>query len=55
MPSIGGGEQSPPPYRGNVRKRKEIETDGTRKDILTLEVLLDIRELISKEIKKKTK
>jgi len=32
-----------------MRKRKEIEEDGTRKDILTLEVLLDIRELLGKK------
>lgn len=29
-----------------MRKRSEIEKDGTRKDILTLEVLLDIRDLL---------
>ncbi len=29
-----------------MRSRKEIEVDGTRKDILTLEVLLDIRDLL---------
>ena len=37
-----------------MRKRKDIEGDGTRKDLLTLEVLLDIRELILKA-KTKTK
>jgi len=31
-----------------MRKRKDIEGDGTRKDILTLEVLLDIRDLLKK-------
>ena len=36
-----------------MRKRKEIEKDGTRKDILSLEVLLDIRDIIIKQIKKK--
>ena len=36
-----------------MRKRKEILQDGTRKDILSLEVLLDIRDLIIKQIKKK--
>ena len=30
-----------------MRKRKEIEKDGLRKDILTLEVLLDIRDLLT--------
>ena len=29
-----------------MRNRKEIEADETRKDILQLEVLLDIRELL---------
>jgi len=29
-----------------MRSRKEIEADGSRKDILALEVLLDIRELL---------
>jgi len=29
-----------------MRKREEIEKDGTRIDILQLEVLLDIRELL---------
>ena len=37
-----------------MRSRKEIEADGTRKDILTLEVLLDIRDLLQKQ-KKVTK
>ena len=32
-----------------MRKRKEIEVDGSRKDILALEVLLDIRELLKKK------
>ena len=36
-----------------MRKRKEILQDGTRKDILSLEVLLDIRDIIIKQIKKK--
>jgi len=36
-----------------VRKREEIEKDGTRKDILALEVLLDIRDLLKKQAKKK--
>ena len=35
-----------------VRSRKEIEADGARKDILALEVLLDIRQLLQ-EIKRK--
>jgi hypothetical protein len=43
-----------------MRTRKEIEKDGSRKDILTLEVLLDIRDLLTKqkpkrEYTKKTK
>jgi len=38
--------------RGNMRSRKEIELDGARKDILTLEVMLDIREVLKP--KKKT-
>lgn len=29
-----------------MRKREAIESDGTRKDILTLEVLLDVRDLL---------
>jgi len=33
----------------SMRTRKEIEQDGSRKDILTLEVLLDIRDLLSKK------
>lgn len=36
-----------------MRKRKEIEKDGTRQDILSLEVLLDIRDILIKETKKK--
>jgi len=36
-----------------MRQRKDIEKDGTRLDILQLEVLLDIRELIKKAPKKK--
>jgi len=31
-----------------MRKRDEIERDGTRKDILVQEILLDIRELLIK-------
>ena len=38
-----------------MRTRKAIEQDGTRKDIVTLEVLLDIRELLIKEAKKNKK
>ena len=38
-----------------MRKRKDIEKDGTLKDILKLEVLLDIRDLLTpKKPKKKT-
>ncbi len=29
-----------------MRTRKEIEHDGTRKDVLLLEVLLDVRDMI---------
>lgn len=36
-----------------MRSKKEIENDGQRKDILQLEVLLDIRELLKKQAKKK--
>jgi len=35
-----------------MRKRNLIEKDGTRKDILALEVLLDIRDLLIKQGKK---
>ena len=35
-----------------MRNRKEIEADSTRTDILTLEVLLDIREILIKATKK---
>lgn len=38
-----------------MRKRKEIEKDGTRVDILFLEVLLDLRDLMVKQEKKKKK
>lgn len=38
-----------------MRPRKEIELDGTRKDVLALEVLLDIRELLKKDKVKKSK
>jgi hypothetical protein len=36
-----------------MRKRTQIEKDGTRKDILQLEVLLDIRDLFIKQNKRK--
>ena len=36
-----------------MRSKKQIEADGTRKDLLSLEVLLDIRELLVKALKKK--
>ena len=38
-----------------MRKRKEIEKDSSKADILILEVLLDIRDLLKKKaaIKKK--
>lgn len=35
-----------------MRKRKLIENDGSRVDVLVLEVLLDIRELLKKTVKK---
>ncbi len=38
-----------------MRSKSEIKTDGARKDILVLEVLLDIRELLAKANKKKKK
>ena len=38
-----------------MRKREAIEKDGTRKDILIVEVLLDIRELIQKQAKRPKK
>ena len=40
-----------------MRSKSDIEKDGMRKDILQLEVLLDIRELLKKAAKrpKKTK
>jgi len=36
-----------------VRKRKDIETDATRKEDLIIEVLLDIRDILIKATKKK--
>ena len=38
-----------------MRSKSEIKADGARKDILALEVLLDIRELLAKANKKKKK
>jgi len=35
-----------------MRKRQDIESDGKRVDLLTLEVLLDIRDLLVKKEKK---
>lgn len=32
-----------------MRKRKDIANDGTRTDMLCLEVLLDIRDLLEKK------
>ena len=43
------------PEGEEVRTRKQIELDGSRKDMLILEVLLDIRGLLVKASKKKTK
>ena len=37
-----------------MRTRKEIEQNGARKDILILEVLLDIRELLTKQKPKRS-
>ena len=34
-----------------MRSKNVIENDGTRKDILALEVLLDIRDLLKKQEK----
>ena len=36
-----------------MRIRKEIESDGKRKEDLIIEVLLDIRELLKRQIKRK--
>ena len=38
-----------------MRKRQDIEKDGTRVEILLLEVMLDIRELLKKNTPKKSK
>jgi len=38
-----------------MRRRKAIEEDGARKDILILEVLLDIRDCLVKATKQKPK
>ena len=38
-----------------MRSRPDIEKDGTRKDMLQLEVLLDIRELLKKQAKRPKK
>jgi len=55
-PSLGlGGFGSPSQLIEKMRKRKEIEKDGTKKDTLILEVLLDIRELLVKERKRTIK
>jgi len=43
------------PEGKKMRTRKAIEQDGSRKDMLILEVLLDIRGLLVKASKKKTK
>ena len=39
-------------WGAKMRKRELIEADGTRKDILTLEVLLDLRDLLAKQGKR---
>jgi len=36
-----------------MRKRKDIEKDGTRKEDLIIEVLLDIRDILVKQVKTK--
>ena len=38
-----------------MRRRKAIEEDASRKDVLILEVLLDIRDCLVKATKKKVK
>lgn len=38
-----------------MRKRKEISSDPRRKEDLIIEVLLDIRDMLAKELKKKRK
>lgn len=38
-----------------MRPGKEIKADGSRPEFLVLEVLLDIRDLLAKELKKKNK
>uniref|UniRef100_A0A6M3K8U1 Uncharacterized protein n=2 Tax=viral metagenome TaxID=1070528 RepID=A0A6M3K8U1_9ZZZZ len=38
-----------------MRSRKQIENDGTKVDTLSLEVLLDIRDLMVKQAKKEKK
>ena len=43
------------PEGKKMRTRKAIEQDGSRSDLLSLEVLLDIRELLIKVLKKKKK
>ena len=43
------------PCGESMRSRKVIESDGTRTDILALEVLLDMRDLMVKTTKRKPK
>jgi len=38
-----------------MRKRKDIEKDGTRPEFLLVEVLLDIRDILVKSTKRKKK
>jgi hypothetical protein len=38
-----------------MRKKEEILKDGTRPDLLSLEVLLDIRQLLIEQDKKQEK
>jgi len=38
-----------------MRKRKDIEKDGKLRELLILEVLLDIRDILIKQTKKKKK
>ena len=46
--SLKRGLLSPLPCDKGMRKREVIEKDGARIDIKTLEVLIDIRDLLNK-------
>ena len=43
------------PLKTIMRKRSEVEQDGKRVELLTLEVLLDIRDILVKQNKKPRK